>query len=149
MNTSSDWLSLQVCKVCNIEKAAIDFYLRHKGGPRVKTCKICQYAKVRALWNPDKQRRQNKAAARWRARNNDAETKKRYAAAVLRYYYRNRKLLIKKGSIQREELSDLYVRKLLVAETALSTKAVPSELVEVKKLQLKIHRTLNEKRDPT
>jgi len=99
----------------------------------------------------DRANRPKKRAAQQRRRAEtayDAEWRRRskgkIKAAMHRYYERHKPALLKKCKAKNKEgvakLGGAYVRSLLTAHSPLTAKHIPSEVVELKRAQLKLRR---------
>lgn len=151
----------KICKICKVEKDYEEFYTRKdtKDG-HYSLCKKCEIKrKLKYLKeNPKKQaliskkwRKENpeKAALaikKWRKENpekvkaiNNLSSKKwneKHPEAV--------RLFTRK---YRNDLRDGYVKTLIQNESLLDRRQIPSELIEIKKMQIKVKRLIKSKKD--
>ena len=119
----------KVCSKCGVEKEVGEFLpLKNAKDGLRGYCRECERAKNKA-WaeaNPDKVRAKTKA---WREANPE-----KVRARVKAWAEANPDKVRAKNKAGRDELRDSYVKHKLGVSTA------PSELIELKREQLKMHR---------
>jgi ElaB/YqjD/DUF883 family membrane-anchored ribosome-binding protein len=146
------------CTKCKIEKPTTEFGRdkRIRSG-LCSRCKLCvaEYNRARYL----EQREQVIERVANYARNNKEEIRARCKA----YYQRNKDRIKEKTKRWREanlnrakktrnlrvrhnaaELTDSYVRQIMIYQSPIKAKDIPDELVELKRAQLLLHRQLKE-----
>ena len=116
------------CSKCKEEKSLDCFGLNKNGrygvGNRCKDCNLI-YFKEYYLKNKEKI---NKYFKEYRSKNKE-----------------NCKKIVKKyKKKQREQLEDGYIVQLITQNTGLTTADIPSELIEAKRLEIKIKRIIKE-----
>jgi len=123
------------CCYCKVYKPASDFYMRRKDSfALMSCCKKCQNEralinrKLRYERNPDYLKRNIEAVKEWAIRNPD-RAKVVNIACGQRHQQRQSKLL-----------TDKYIAKNYFSRSSL--RAIPLELIAVKKEHVKIHREL-------
>lgn len=106
------------CGSCGRTLAINQFYWRSDRGSYTSKCKDCFYIYQKLYKsNPEVVARQRPLRAAWQK---------------------------KAAEKSRDELGDAYIKKLLVQKTAISQSILPAELVDAKRVQLKIKRLLEE-----
>ena len=158
-------MGLRKCSKCGVEKElSPEHFYRSKREALgfVHLCKPCSRVYL-SRWrkeNPDKARAQKKryfakypekkreAKKRQCANNLEswrASLKRRSDARRARNPEKYRTRGRAQGQKQAAELADVYVKKLLVHATSLPFAVIPQELVEVKRLQLLLHREVKKR----
>lgn len=161
---------LKTCTKCGVEKELSEFYKKKGGEDRIAACKLCinglmkEYNlrnKVKIAERGKKYYQKNhekaKEAAKDRYRKNPrkakeyqkeyrknnvnevAEKAKKYWET---YYEPNKEIILKRAKKRSDGLSDGYIISQLRQRT--SIKIIPTELIELKRVQLQIKRHLKE-----
>lgn len=133
------------CSKCGEVKSLKEFY---KNGAMTKdgltsTCKTCQSKQKKKYYQENRDHIKGEVERRIKGSPEARKAKMKY----LRRYHREHKEEVNKKSREkyakdREELADKYVLSLLRQGTNLKRDDIPEELVEAKRLQIQIERTL-------
>jgi len=136
------------CKTCK-ESLPLDRYRQHKSGTLFASCKFCLNEKDKSYVDTDRKRlkaRENywKNKDNIDARRATEKYKTEQRERAHKCYIKYKTTGIKKiwEDKNREQLSDSYVKYVLVKGTDLSARDVPESLVKLKKQQLILTRKL-------
>lgn len=151
-----------LCVCCKIEKDISDFRF-HTTGHRMRYCIACHLEKRRNQYAKNREHR--RALVRENYASNKNGMKDKYAKARKEKYARDgrdslvkwieqnpdraKEAFRKKVARYRKNLTDYYVNRLLIQHDGLPPRKCPQPLIECKRLQLKIERTIDEKRRAT
>lgn len=149
-----DPIKTHTCSKCRTPKPPAEFHRnRTKPGGLSHYCKVCTKQRDRDYWaaHPEAVIRDLKQTRKWKL-DNPAGNKKhaktyRDSHPDRNHGIRNR---IKDNARHRQEranLSDRYIIDKLTQRTTLTAADITPELIEAKRIQLKIERALNAKRN--
>jgi len=124
---------LKTCSKCGEVKAVEMFSL---GRRKCRSCMNLANKMYREA-NKEKERARGKKRREARMENELAYAKK--------WREENHALILQKGNAWREGLDDGYVRALIAQTLGVSSAAIPSELIELKRKHLQILRAIKEK----
>jgi len=146
------------CSKCKEEKSLDCFGLNKNGrygvGNRCKDCNLIYfkeyYLKNKEYFN--KRSREyylkNKENLRKKSREYNSKNKEKINKYFKEYRSKNKenckKIVKKYKKKQREQLEDGYIVQLITQNTGLTTADIPSELIEAKRLEIKIKRIIKE-----
>jgi predicted nucleic acid-binding Zn-ribbon protein len=141
-------------EVKSLEEFCVDKTIKSGRSSRCKECrreylrkwreknrgKLLERSRQWVAENPEKRRET--------VRKSDAKNAKKRREKARERYAENRERLnldtLKRGARNRKNLSDVYVRQLMTKRSPLLHADIPQELVEAKRVELKIKRYLRE-----
>lgn len=136
----------KICKVhgkLTILNSIIRVYSRYKKYNFIIVCRDCSKESEQKYYKKNKEERK-KAGIEWFRKNKEKVKIIRYKTRQKNKIKQNEESKIKYIN-HKNQLSDRYVKMLLSKKNVLKYKNVPKELVELKRITLKIKRLIKEK----
>ena len=142
------------CSKCKEEKSLDCFDLSKNGGYGVQSyCKDCMRIFKKKYYSKNKEKI-NKHSREYHLKNKEkinkydreyySKNKEKIAERQREYKLKNREKVRKKSREQRKQLADVYVANLITQRTDLTIADIPSDLIEAKRLEIKIKRIIKE-----